>query len=120
MKLDDIVAHATNKAQFVGRNRRYSAVFRRMYSHSAQYASTLLRPTALASSNEGDLVIDPFSGSGTTVVVSEQPNRRWMGCDFDTQYNQWAIKRIENVRRMTKEEWITFDRKTAERRESIR
>jgi len=88
--------------------------------HPTQKPEELLRKLVLASSNEGDLVIDPFSGSGTTVVVAEQLNRRWMGCDLDAQYNRWAIERIENVRRMTKEEWIAFDRKTAERRESIR
>jgi site-specific DNA-methyltransferase (adenine-specific) len=66
------------------------------------------------------LIIDPFSGSGTTVVVAEQLNRRWMGCDLNIEYNNWAIQRLENVRRMTKEEWIAFDRKNSERRESIR
>ena len=88
--------------------------------HPTQKPEELLRRFVLASSNEGDLVIDPFSGSGTTSVVAEQLNRRWMGCDLDARYNRWAIERIENVRRMTKDEWIAFDRKTAERRESIR
>lgn len=88
--------------------------------HPTQKPEELLRKFVLASSNEGDLVIDPFSGSGTTAVVAEQLNRRWLACDLDAQYNRWAIERIENVRRMTKDEWIAFDRKTAERRESIR
>jgi site-specific DNA-methyltransferase (adenine-specific) len=88
--------------------------------HPTQKPEELLRKFILASSNEGDLVVDPFSGSGTTIVVAEQLNRRWMGCDLNIQYNQWAIERIRNVRRMTKEEWIAHDRKTAERRESIR
>ena len=88
--------------------------------HPTQKPEELLRKFVLASSNKGDLVIDPFSGSGTTVVVAEQLNRHWMGCDLDAQYNQWAIDRLENVRRMSKEEWIAIDRKTAERRESIR
>ena len=88
--------------------------------HPTQKPEELLRKFVLASSSEGDLVIDPFSGSGTTIVVAEQLNRRWMGCDLNTHYNQWAIERIENVRRMTKQEWIEHDRKTAERRESIR
>ena len=88
--------------------------------HPTQKPEELLRKFVLASSNEGDLVVDPFSGSGTTIVVAEQLNRRWMGCDLNHQYNQWAIERIKNVRRMTKEEWIAYDRKTAERRESIR
>ncbi|BBL73115.1 methyltransferase [Methylomagnum ishizawai] len=88
--------------------------------HPTQKPEELLRKFVLASSNQGDLIIDPFSGSGTTVVVAEQLQRRWMGCDLDAQYNRWAIERLENVRRMSKEEWISHDRKTAERRESIR
>lgn len=88
--------------------------------HPTQKPEELLRKFVLASSHEGDLIIDPFSGSGTTVVVAEQLNRRWMGCDLNIEYNNWAIQRLENVRRMTKEEWIAFDRKNSERRESIR
>ena len=88
--------------------------------HPTQKPEELLRKFVLASSHEGDLIIDPFSGSGTTIVVAEQLNRRWMGCDLSIEYNNWAIQRLANVRRMTKEEWIAFDRKNAERRESIR
>ena len=88
--------------------------------HPTQKPEELLRKFVLASSNEGDLVIDPFSGSGTTVVVAEQLKRRWMGCDINIHYNQWAMERLKNVRRMTKDEWIIHDRKTAARRESIR
>ena len=88
--------------------------------HPTQTPEELLRKFILASSEEGDLIIDPFSGSGTTIVVAEQLNRRWMGCDLNIEYNNWAIQRLENVRRMTKEEWIAFDRKNSERRESIR
>lgn len=88
--------------------------------HPTQKPEELVRKFVLASSNEGDLVLDPFSGSGTTIVVAEQLQRHWMGCDLNAQYNQWAIERLENVLRMTKAEWITHDRKTAERRESIR
>ncbi|EKD28549.1 MAG: hypothetical protein ACD_79C00280G0005 [uncultured bacterium] len=88
--------------------------------HPTQKPEELLRKFILASSNAGDLVIDPFSGSGTTLVVAEQLGRRWKGCDFDSQYNLWAIKRLENVQQMSKEEWIAHDRKIAARRESIR
>jgi len=47
-------------------------------------------------------------------------NRQWMGCDLNPEYNQLAIGRIEQVRRLSKDEWIACDRKNAERRESIR
>ena len=88
--------------------------------HPTQKPEELIRKFILASSNVGDLVLDPFSGAGTTVVVAEQLNRRWMGCDLDPLYNQWAIQRIENVQPLSKEAWIAIDRKAAERRESIR
>lgn len=88
--------------------------------HPTQKPEELVRKFVLASSKEGDLVIDPFSGSGTTIVVAEQLNRHWMACDLEPEYNQWAIERLRRVRHMTKDEWIAHDRKTAERRESIR
>lgn len=88
--------------------------------HPTQKPEELLRKFVLASSNPGELVIDPFSGSGTTLVVAEQLNRRWMGCDLNLEYNDWAFKRIENVCRMTQEEWIECDRKNLARRGSIR
>ena len=88
--------------------------------HPTQKPEELLRKLILASSNEGDTILDPFSGSGTTLVVAEQLNRKWSGCDIEQKYNKWAIKRIENVIRKTKEEWIRFDRKNEERRNSIR
>jgi site-specific DNA-methyltransferase (adenine-specific) len=88
--------------------------------HPTQKPEALIRKFVLASSEPGDLVIDPFSGSGTTIVVAEQLGRRWLGCDLEAEYLRWAIARLENVRRMTPEEWVAFDRANAERRSSIR
>jgi site-specific DNA-methyltransferase (adenine-specific) len=88
--------------------------------HPTQKPEELIRKFVLASSNPNDLVMDPFSGSGTTLVVAEQLGRRWIGCDMNETYNKLAIERIEGVQRMSVEEWIAHDRKTAERRESIR
>jgi site-specific DNA-methyltransferase (adenine-specific) len=88
--------------------------------HPTQKPEELLRKILMVSSNDGDIVLDPFSGSGTTLVVAEQLNRKWLGCDNSKVYNEWAIQRIENVIRRTKEQWIEFDRQTAARRESIR
>ncbi len=88
--------------------------------HPTQKPEELLRKLILASSNESDLVLDPFSGSGTTLVVAEQLGRRWLGCDLSHEYNEWAIKRLENNIRKRKEEWIAFDRANENRRNSIR
>jgi len=88
--------------------------------HPTQKPEELIRRLMLASSNENDTVVDPFSGSGTTAVVAEQLNRKWLGCEICPEYNQWAVARLENVMRKTKEEWINFDRANEERRYSIR
>jgi site-specific DNA-methyltransferase (adenine-specific) len=84
--------------------------------HPTQKPEELIRRLMLASSNEGDMILDPFSGSGTTLVVAEQLSRKWMGCEICTEYNQWAITRIENVVHKTKEEWIALDLENDERR----
>jgi site-specific DNA-methyltransferase (adenine-specific) len=88
--------------------------------HPTQKPEELVRKFVLSSSQIGDVVLDPFSGSGTTLVVAEQLKRKWLGCDLNQQYNEWAVKRIENVKLMSIEEWIEYDKKVASRRESIR
>lgn len=88
--------------------------------HTTQKPEELIRKFVLASSNVGDVVLDPFSGSGTTLVAAEQLGRKWLGCEINVKYNMWAIERLKHIRRMTVDEWIEHDRKTRERRESIR
>jgi site-specific DNA-methyltransferase (adenine-specific) len=88
--------------------------------HPTQKPEELLRKILLASSNKGDIVLDPFSGSGTTLVVAEQLGRKWIGCEMNDEYNKWAINRIDNVIYRSVDEWIEFDKLNAKRRESIR
>ena len=72
------------------------------------------------SPNSGDIVLDPFSGSGTTLVVAEQLGRKWLGCEIDPEYNKWTIERLNNIQIKTKDEWIEFDKTNEKRRNSIR
>jgi len=88
--------------------------------HPTQKPEELVRRLILASSSEGDLVLDPFSGSGTTLVCAEQLARRWSGCDLSSEYNSWAAMRLNAIPKRSVREWIEFDRDTARRRESIR
>ena len=88
--------------------------------HPTQKPEELVRKFVLASSNEGDIVLDPFSGSGTTLVVAEQLGRKWLGCDINPEYNSWAIDRLKNIIRKSKDEWIKHDKIVNERRNSIR
>lgn len=88
--------------------------------HPTQKPEELLRKVILASSAAGGLVLDPFAGSGTTLVCAEQLGRRWLGCELDETYCQWAIARLSSVERRTTDEWLRHDREQASRRESIR
>ncbi len=89
-------------------------------AHPTQKPEELVRKLVLASSNVGDLVIDPFLGSGTTAVVSEQLRRKWKGCDVSLEFSQWAARRIELVEDWPIEKWMRYDEENARRRKSIR
>ncbi|MBC7812245.1 MAG: site-specific DNA-methyltransferase [Burkholderiales bacterium] len=88
--------------------------------HPTQKPEELVRKFVLASSNPRDVVVDPFLGSGTTIVVAEQLKRRWLGCDISRQYCEWAVERIQQVEDKSVEEWAEHDRKNEQRRKSIR
>ncbi|HEY1353107.1 MAG TPA: site-specific DNA-methyltransferase [Ktedonobacteraceae bacterium] len=88
--------------------------------HPAQKPEELLRKFILASSNENDIVIDPFLGSGTTAVVAEQLRRKWKGCENKREYCSRAAKRIELVQDWPVERWRKFDAENEKRRKALR
>lgn len=62
--------------------------------HPTQKPEKLYAKLILASSREGDLVFDPFLGSGTSAVVAKKLNRRFLGVEINEQYCLWAAKRL--------------------------
>ncbi len=64
-------------------------------AHPTQKPEKLLAKLILASSNEGDIVLDPFLGSGSTSVTAKKLNRRFVGIEQSEQYVVWAEKRLE-------------------------
>jgi site-specific DNA-methyltransferase (adenine-specific) len=62
--------------------------------HPTQKPEKLLAKIILASSKEGDLVFDPFNGSGTTTVVAKKLGRRYLGVEIDETYCCLALKRL--------------------------
>jgi len=63
--------------------------------HPTQKPEKLLAKLILAGTNEGDLVFDPFLGSGTTAVVAKKLGRRHVGVELDNYYCSLALKRLE-------------------------
>ncbi|MBR6259624.1 MAG: site-specific DNA-methyltransferase, partial [Oscillospiraceae bacterium] len=64
-------------------------------AHPAQKPEKLAAKLILASSNPGDVVFDPFLGSGTTSVTAKKLGRRFLGIEKEPQYCLWAEKRLE-------------------------
>ena len=63
-------------------------------SHFAVYPPELIEPCILAGSEEGDIVLDPFMGSGTTAMVAKALGRDYMGCELHEDYGNLIKKRI--------------------------
>lgn len=65
--------------------------------HPTQKPEYLLEQILLASTEIGDLILDPFVGSGTTCVVAKRLSRRYIGVDIEQEYLDLAIRRLENL-----------------------
>lgn len=63
--------------------------------HPTQKPEKLLAKIILASSREGDLVFDPFNGSGTTTVTAKKLGRHYLGVEIDETYCCLALKRLD-------------------------
>ncbi len=63
-------------------------------AHFATYPPELITPCILAGSKEGDIVLDPFSGSGTTGEVALQKSRNYIGLELNPQYAALSEKRL--------------------------
>ncbi len=66
-------------------------------AHPTQKPEKLLAKIIVASSNPGDMVFDPFLGSGTTSVVAKKLGRRYLGIELDEYYCCLAEKRLEQA-----------------------
>jgi DNA modification methylase len=65
-------------------------------AHFAVYPTALIEPCVLAGSREGDTIIDPFSGSGTTGVVALRNGRNYVGCELNPEYAALSKQRISD------------------------
>lgn len=63
--------------------------------HPTQKPEKLIAKLILASSNKGDMVFDPFVGSGTTAVVAKKLGRRFLGIERERKYVALALKRLD-------------------------
>jgi len=66
-------------------------------AHFATFPPALIEPCILAGSRPGDVVLDPFMGSGTTAQVALQHDRKYLGCELNPEYGPLQQERISSV-----------------------
>ena len=66
-------------------------------AHFATYPEELIEPCILAGSRFGDIVFDPFMGSGTTAAVAIKNGRQYLGCDLNPDYKELQDQRIREA-----------------------
>ena len=64
-------------------------------AHFATYPPDLIEPCILAGSEKGDIVLDPFMGSGTTAAVAKSLGRDYIGCELHEDYGNLIEKRVK-------------------------
>lgn len=107
--LDDVKVPALNyrpdryKSQLknptdVWRISMVSGNFEERTSHPAQYPEELIERIILTGTNEGDLVLDPFMGSGTTAAVAKKLRRKYVGYEIVDEYCAIAEERLSKIK----------------------
>jgi DNA modification methylase len=94
--------HTGGMKEFDGKRNRRSVwtVATRPYkgAHFATFPTALIEPCILAGSRPGDIVLDPFMGSGTTAAVSLQHGRQYLGCELNPEFGPLQQQRIDAER----------------------
>src|SRR5690606_5897533 len=85
-------------------------------AHPTQKPEALLYRVILASSQPGDVVLDPFFGTGTTGAVAKKLGRHFIGIERDDDYRRAAEERIEAVAPMTDQDLKLMRSRRAEAR----
>ena len=85
-------------------------------AHPTQKPEALLHRVLVGSTNPGDVVLDPFFGTGTTGAVAKMLGRDWIGIEREEAYRKVAVKRIANVRAFDKASLQVTQSKRAEPR----
>jgi site-specific DNA-methyltransferase (adenine-specific) len=96
LKYDDKRANPSGKLpDDVWKYSRVCGTFKeRVGWHPCQMPVALLERIIKACSNRGDLVLDPFAGSGTTLVAAARLGRRWVGIELSEHYAERAAQRV--------------------------
>ncbi len=78
--------------------------------HPCQLPIHLLERIILMATNEGDIVLDPFNGTGTTALAAKRLGRNYVGFDLDKEYVEITKQKLDNEKTLSKlgERWVSY------------
>ena len=82
---------------YITTGKNYSTKDSFAFEHPAIFPETLAEDHILSWTNEGDLVLDPMAGSGTTLKMSKLNNRNYFGIDINQEYVDLSNRRVEGI-----------------------
>lgn len=86
-----------NNVWYVNNGKGYSTKDSEAFLHPAIFPESLAEDHILTWSNEGDVVLDPMCGSGTTLKMAKMNNRHFIGIDINEEYVLLSQKRVDNL-----------------------
>jgi DNA modification methylase len=113
--------YRTNVVEYAGANTFRKGRAEDLEAHSCVKPTALVADFLLDCSNRGDLVVDPFIGSGTTLIAAHRTKRRGAGIELDPLYVDTALRRLAKVSKLTPilaGDGRTFDEVAVARREN--
>lgn len=88
--------------------------------HPTQKPVELIKKFVLGSSNQGDLVLDPFGGSGTTYAVAEAYGRSWIGAEISEEYCEMIADRLSDKEHLLRIRKAQDEQESKQRRLKLR
>ena len=76
--------------------------------HPTQKPEALIYRIMIAASQKGDVILDPFSGSGTTAAVAKKLQRQYIGIERDLHYHEYACTRLDNITPLSDDEILSL------------
>jgi len=105
-----LVPHSGLTKSYERKNKRSVwSVIKKPYkgAHFAVFPPELIEPCILAGSEPGDIILDPFMGSGTTAMVAKQQGRYYMGCELHEDYGELIKSRQEEAKGVSQANGLT-------------
>ena len=99
---DDFIKKSNMQMRSVWAIGTPKAIEKKFEKHPTQKPEDLLKRIVLASTNKGDLILDPFTGSSTTGIAAYLYGRHFIGVDIESKYLDISIKRFEELDRNLK------------------